>query len=110
VGFSCGGRDSHESHPHLAPGRDLYVSLCRTLESWAEAMACEGTPGDDLALDALATMIGINILLYLPASRGRPIHFPAISERRFGDGYIQIAHVPLAGTVRCRSMPFQAPS
>jgi hypothetical protein len=60
-------------------------------------MVCEETPGDDVALDALASLLEVNILLYTPESRGGPIHFPAISGRRFGNGYIQIAHVPFVG-------------
>jgi len=60
-------------------------------------MVCEETPGDDVALDALANLLEVNILLYTPASCGRPIHFPAISGRLFGNGYIQIAHLPFLG-------------
>ena len=61
-------------------------------------MKREGTPGDDIALDALATVHEINFLLYLPHSPGCPIHFPVVSGRCFGDGYLHIAQVPLAGT------------
>ena len=72
----------------------------RTLDEWAERMRREGTPGDDVALDALASMLELNFLLHLPASPGRPIHHPAVSGRRFGDGFLHLALCPLQGASR----------
>ena len=70
---------------------------CRTLDEWGEQMKKAGSPGDDIALDALATMLQINFLLHLP--NGGPIHHPALTGGRFGDGYLHIAQVPLAGAL-----------
>ena len=67
------------------------------MHEWATHMKQDGTPGDDIALDALATMLEINFLLHLPDSPGCPIHFPAISGCRYGNGYLHLAQVPLAG-------------